>query len=292
MMPPLDPRQRAMLAEMGVRVWQPGAELAPTAVATPVATPGAAPVSISASVSPLGSASVTAPAVAIAVPLAAAKPSSDAVASLGKLPEGLSLMDWAALKTAAGECRACGLCEQRQASVFADGLPAAEQATDWLIVGDAPNDSENASGKPFSGPEADLLDAMLLAMGLHRPTGSDAKASVVLVNALKCKPPAQRNPHADELAQCRHFLNRQIELLQPRVILALGRLASMAVLHDSLPDVHALPLGKLRGKVHHAHGRPVIVSYHPAYLMRTPSDKAKAWSDLVLAMQQLKRIDT
>jgi DNA polymerase len=277
---------------MGVRVWQPGAELAPTAVATPVAAPVAAPVSISASVSRLGSASVTAHAVAIAVPLAAAKPSADAVASLGKLPEGLSLMDWAALKTAAGECRACGLCEQRQASVFADGLPAAEQATDWLIVGDAPNDSENASGKPFSGPEADLLDAMLLAMGLHRPTGSDAKASVVLVNALKCKPPAQRNPHADELAQCRHFLNRQIELLQPRVILALGRLASMAVLHDSLPDVHALPLGKLRGKVHHAYGRPVIVSYHPAYLMRTPSDKAKAWSDLVLAMQQLKRIDT
>jgi len=282
MMPSLDPRQRAMLAEMGVRVWQPGAELAPTAVTTPVAAP------VSASVSPLGSASVTAHAVAIAVPLAAAKPSADAVASLGKLPEGLSLMDWAALKTAAGECRACGLCEQRQASVFADGLPAAEQATDWLIVGDAPNDSENASGKPFSGPEADLLDAMLLAMGLHRPTGSDAKASVVLVNALKCKPPAQRNPHADELAQCRHFLNRQIELLQPRVILALGRLASMAVLHDSQPDVHDLPLGKLRGKVHHAHGRPVIVSYHPAYLMRTPSDKAKAWSDLCLAMQQLR----
>jgi DNA polymerase len=292
MMPSLDPRQRAMLAEMGVRVWQPGAELAPTAFSTPIATPVAAPVSISASVSRLGSASVTAHAVAIAVPLAAAKPSADAVASLGKLPEGLSVMDWAALKTAAGECRACGLCEQRQASVFADGLPAAEQATDWLIVGDAPNDSENASGKPFSGPEADLLDAMLLAMGLHRPTGSGAKASVVLVNALKCKPPAQRNPHADELAQCRHFLNRQIELLQPRVILALGRLASMAVLHDSLPDVHALPLGKLRGKVHHAHGRPVIVSYHPAYLMRTPSDKAKAWSDLVLAMQQLQRIDT
>jgi uracil-DNA glycosylase family 4 len=93
---------------------------------------------------------------------------------------------------------------------------------------------------------------------------------------------------ADELAQCRHFLNRQIELLQPRVILALGRLASMAVLHDSLPDVGAVPLGKLRGKVHHVHGRPVIVSYHPAYLMRTPSDKAKAWSDLCLAMQQLR----
>jgi DNA polymerase len=197
-------------------------------------------------------------------------------------------MDWPGLKTAAAECRACGLCEQRQQSVFAEGAPVEGQGTDWLIIGDAPNDSENASGKPFSGPEADLLNAMLLAMGLHRPSGTGAKETVVLVNALKCKPPAQRNPHADELAQCRHFLNRQIELLQPRVILALGRLASMAVLHDSLPDVHAVPLGKLRGQVHLAHGRPVIVSYHPAYLMRTPSDKAKAWSDLCLAMQQLR----
>lgn len=276
MMPSLDSRQRAMLAEMGVRVWQPVTTIPPHPA--PAVTPSSRP--------------APALAVPVAVPLppvpAVAKPDATAVARLGSLPEGLSRMDWPGLKTAAAECRACGLCEQRQQSVFAEGAPVEGQGTDWLIIGDAPNDSENASGKPFSGPEADLLNAMLLAMGLHRPSGTGAKETVVLVNALKCKPPAQRNPHADELAQCRHFLNRQIELLQPRVILALGRLASMAVLHDSLPDVHAVPLGKLRGQVHLAHGRPVIVSYHPAYLMRTPSDKAKAWSDLCLAMQQLR----
>ena len=276
MMPSLDSRQRAMLAEMGVRVWQPATTIPPHPA--PAVTPSSRP--------------APAPAVPVAVPRppvpAVAKPDATAVARLGSLPEGLSRMDWPGLKTAAAECRACGLCEQRQQSVFAEGAPVEGQGTDWLIIGDAPNDSENASGKPFSGPEADLLNAMLLAMGLHRPSGTGAKETVVLVNALKCKPPAQRNPHADELAQCRHFLNRQIELLQPRVILALGRLASMAVLHDSLPDVHAVPLGKLRGQVHLAHGRPVIVSYHPAYLMRTPSDKAKAWSDLCLAMQQLR----
>ena len=283
MMPSLDSRQRAMLAEMGVRVWQP-VTASPHHLA-PEVTPSSRPapalaVPVAVARPPVRQATPAVPAVA--------KPDAAAVASLGSLPEGLSRMDWPALKTAAAECRACGLCEQRQQSVFAEGVPAEGQATDWLIIGDAPNDSENASGKPFSGPEADLLDAMLLAMGLHRPSGTGAKETVVLVNALKCKPPAQRNPHADELAQCRHFLNRQIELLQPRVILALGRMASMAVLHDSLPDVGAVPLGKLRGKVHHAHGRPVIVSYHPAYLMRTPSDKAKAWSDLCLAMQQLR----
>jgi len=276
MMPSLDSRQRAMLAEMGVRVWQPVTTIPPHPA--PAVTPSSRP--------------APAPAVPVAVPRppvpAVTKPDATAVARLGSLPEGLSRMDWPGLKTAAAECRACGLCEQRQQSVFAEGAPVEGQGTDWLIIGDAPNDSENASGKPFSGPEADLLNAMLLAMGLHRPSGTGAKETVVLVNALKCKPPAQRNPHADELAQCRHFLNRQIELLQPRVILALGRLASMAVLHDSLPDVHAVPLGKLRGQVHLAHGRPVIVSYHPAYLMRTPSDKAKAWSDLCLAMQQLR----
>lgn len=251
MMPALDTRQRAMLAEMGVRVWQPTAEVPPTPVAAPISAADPAP-------------------------------------RLGHLPDGLSHMDWPSLKNAAAECRACGLCEHRQQSVFAEGAPVEGQRTDWLIIGDAPNDNENTSGRPFSGPEADLLDAMLLAMGLRRPTAAGSAASVVLVNALKCKPPAQRNPHADELAQCRHFLNRQIALLQPRVILALGRTASMAVLHDSQPDIHAMPLGKLRGQVHQVHGFPVIVSYHPAYLMRTPSDKAKAWSDLCLAMKLLR----
>ena len=155
MMPALDTRQRAMLAEMGVRVWQPTDEVPPTPVAAPILAADPAP-------------------------------------RLGHLPDGLSQMDWPSLKNAAAECRACGLCEHRQQSVFAEGAPVEGQRTDWLIIGDAPNDNENTSGRPFSGPEADLLDAMLLAMGLRRPTVADSSASVVLVNALKCKPPAQR----------------------------------------------------------------------------------------------------
>lgn len=283
MMPALDTRQRAMLAEMGVRVWQPADEVTGSA-SMPVVNPAiraAVPIPVPAPV---------------AAPIRQAPPARDAAPSvsadpaprLGHLPDGLSQMDWPSLKNAAAECRACGLCEHRQQSVFAEGAPVEGQRTDWLIIGDAPNDNENTSGKPFSGPEADLLDAMLLAMGLKRPTAAGSAESVVLVNALKCKPPAQRNPHVDELAQCRHFLNRQIALLQPRVILALGRMAAMAVLHDNQPDIHAVPLGKLRGQVHQAHGFPVVVSYHPAYLMRTPSDKAKAWSDLCLAMKLLR----
>lgn len=283
MMPALDTRQRAMLAEMGVRVWQPAKE-SPTPVSVPaasatarVAVPSPVPV-------PVPSRVRQAPPTREAATLVPADPAP----SLGDLPEGLGHMDWHSLNHAAAECRACGLCEQRQQTVFAEGGPVAGQHTDWLIIGDAPNDIESISGKPFSGPEADLLDAMLLAIGLKRPTVAGSSESVVLVNALKCKPPAQRNPHASELAQCRHFLNRQIELLQPRVILALGRMAAMAVLHDTQPDIHAVPLGKLRGQVHQAHGFPVIVSYHPANLMRTPSDKAKAWSDLCLAMTLLR----
>ena len=254
MMPALDPRQRAMLAEMGVRVWQPTDEVPATPVAAHISAADPAP-------------------------------------RLGHLPDGLSHMDWPSLKNAAAECRACGLCEHRQQSVFAEGAPVEGQRTDWFIIGDAPNDNENTSGKPFSGPEADLLDAMLLAMGLKRPTAAGSAESVVLVNALKCKLPTQRTPHVDELAQCRHFLKRPTALPQPRVILALGRTASMAVLHDSQPDIHAMPLGKLRGQVHQAHGFPVIVSYHPAYLMRTPSDKAKAWSYLCLAMKLLRTVN-
>ncbi|MFM7698218.1 MAG: uracil-DNA glycosylase family protein [Limnohabitans sp.] len=283
MMPALDPRQRAMLAEMGVRVWQAANE-----EPTPASTPAAVAVARIAVPSPAPA--LTPARVRQAPPSreVASLASADPAASLGDLPEGLSHMDWHSLKNAAAECRACGLCEHRQQTVFAEGAPVEGQHTDWLIIGDAPNDNENTSGSPFSGPEADLLDAMLLAMGLKRPTLAGSSESVVLVNALKCKPPAQRNPHANELAQCRHFLNRQIELLQPRVILALGRMAAMAVLHDSLPNIHAVPLGKLRGQVQQAHGIPVIVSYHPANLMRTPGDKAKAWGDLCLAMTLLR----
>jgi DNA polymerase len=283
----LDPRQRAMLAEMGVRVWQKAPVDAAPSVVVDAAPPAAKPVAVKpTSVGVAPALRQPAPTPQTAIPTVALAPA----ATLGELPEGLSTMDWTSLTAAAANCRACGLCAHRQHSVFADGQPAVGQgSTDWLIVGDAPNDSENTSGKPFAGPESDLLDAMLQAMGLQRHGLGRAKESVVLVNALKCMPPAQRNPHPEELAQCSHFLKRQMELLQPRMVLAMGRLAALAVLQDTLVDSQSLPLGKLRGQVHQAHGRPVIVTYHPSYLMRTPADKAKAWHDLCLAMAQLRQ---
>jgi DNA polymerase len=130
------------------------------------------------------------------------------------------------------------------------------------------------------GDEGLLLDAMLQALGLSR-TGDHS--SVVVTSAVKCHPPDNRNPMPEEIAHCQAYLKRQIDLLQPRVVLALGRLAAQALLHDSLGEAAAQPLGKLRGQAHAAHGTQVVVSYHPTYLLRSPSEKAKAWADLCLA---------
>jgi DNA polymerase len=152
----------------------------------------------------------------------------------------------------------------------------------WLIVGEAPGEQEDLQGQPFVGPAGQLLDNMLKAVGLSR--GGD----VFITNVLKCRPPANRNPQPDEMAQCAPFLQRQIELVQPTVILALGRFAAQSLLQSSLPEVAATPLGKLRGQVHSYENNskhvPVVVSYHPAYLLRAPADKAKAWADWCLAL--------
>lgn len=287
----LDPRQRAMLAEMGVRVWQPAAgSSAPQAAEqeAPVSTAQqAAPVAPTPSAKPSLAALKT---VVLKPPGASPAPVADEKTTM-PLPAGLSEMNWTQLQMAAATCQACQACHSRSRSVFADGTPAADQAaTDWLVIGDAPNDLEDASGTPFSGPEGVLMDGMLHAMGLKRGQKGSANESVVLVNALKCKPDAQRQPSVFDIAQCRHFLQRQIELLQPRMIVVLGRLAAQSVLHDSVSDVEHMPLGKLRGHAHQAYGRPVVVTYHPAYLLRTPSDKAKAWSDLCLAMSHLRHV--
>ena len=285
----LDARQRAMLAEMGVRVWQPAASLP-----TPPSAVQEAPVLATQPAPPLAAPPIAKPSLAalktvvLKPPVAPAAPVADEKTTT-PLPAGLSGMNWTELQTAAATCQACLACHSRSRSVFADGTPAADQgATDWLVIGDAPNDLEDASGTPFSGPEGVLLDAMLHAMGLKRGTSGSAHESVVLVNALKCRPQAQHQPSVFDIAQCRHYLQRQIELLQPRMMLVLGRLAAQSVLHDSVSDVAHMPLGKLRGHVHQAYGRPVVVTYHPAYLLRTPSDKAKAWSDLCLAMSHLR----
>jgi DNA polymerase len=181
-------------------------------------------------------------------------------------------MDWPALRAAVAECRACALCESRKHTVFGVGH---EQAH-WMIVGEAPGENEDLQGEPFVGAAGQLLDNMLRAVGLTRSEAPPAQ-QVFIANTLKCRPPRNRNPSPEETAQCAPFLARQIELARPRVILAMGRFAAQALLGSDEP------IGKLRGRVHRWRDIPVVVSYHPAYLLRTLTDKARAWEDLCLA---------
>lgn len=184
-------------------------------------------------------------------------------------PLDVAALDWTALRDRVASCRACELCETRSRTVFGTGA----QDADWLIVGEAPGAEEDRQGEPFVGRAGLLLNAMLKAAGRERHT-------VYIANILKCRPPGNRDPRNEEAAQCRPFLDRQIELLRPKLIIAVGRIAAHRLL-----DTDA-PLGRLRGQVHH-YGKtspiPVVVTYHPAYLLRTPGQKRKAWEDLLLA---------
>ena len=181
-------------------------------------------------------------------------------------------LDWPALRQAVVDCRACTLCQSRRQTVFGIGHPQA----DWMIVGEAPGEQEDAQGEPFVGASGRLLDKMLAALGLTR-SQADPQHQVYIANALKCRPPGNRNPSPEELSRCQPFLQRQVELVQPRVILAMGRFAVQSLLASNLP------IGQLRGKVHAWRGVPLVVTYHPAYLLRTPADKGRAWADLCLA---------
>ena len=290
----LDKRQRAMLREMGVRVWQP----LPTPVEEALAQAQAenAIINIAPSARPEKAAprlDVERPAV---LPLrVSAVPALQAV-PLAR-PQGVDLMDWPTLQAAVAICRACALCESRTHTVFGVGpvvAGAAPAQVDWLIVGEAPGENEDLSGEPFVGQAGMLLDNMLLAMGLQRGQGDappqpGLSRSIFITNVLKCRPPANRNPDPVEVAQCEPYLKRQVELLQPKMILALGKFAAQSLLQDSVPDVQKIPLGKLRGQVFRYLGVPVVVSYHPAYLLRSLGDKAKAWDDLCLALGNLKQ---
>jgi DNA polymerase len=192
------------------------------------------------------------------------------------VPGRVATLDWPALRTAVAECRACGLCGSRTQTVFGTGHPQAH----WLVVGEAPGENEDREGEPFVGAAGQLLDRMLAALQLTRAADEDGPPPaqrVYIANTLKCRPPRNRNPSAEEMTQCEPFLVRQIELLRPRLILAMGRFAVQALLRTDEP------IGRLRGRVHRYQGLPLVVSYHPAYLLRSPLDKAKAWEDLCLA---------
>ena len=263
----LDARQRAMLEEMGVRVWQPALPSGRMDDAPPSPPRG-------------GEAAEPAAGVAVARPASVARA---APVSLPRaLPAEIAAMDWEALQRAVAGCQACGLCQSRKNTVFGVG----DRQARWLVVGEAPGENEDLQGEPFVGQAGQLLDNMLKAVGLNRQaTGAQG---VYIANVLKCRPPANRNPQSEEVLQCEPYLRRQVALLRPQIILALGRFAAQSLLQSSVPDIDTLPLGKLRGQVHHYEGVPVIVSYHPAYLLRTPQDKAKAWVDLCLAQAVMR----
>ena len=250
----LDARQRAMLAAMGVRVWQPIPAVQALAQ-VPQADPS---------------------------PVVPASPVMAYIA-LKALLADLAEMDWAALQNAASECQACGLCETRQRSVFSNSvtLPPSPSA-DWLIITDPPSEEEERRGELFVNAEGELFDAMLQALGMSR-LATSGQLTAMIVPVLKCRVPDKRNPHAEELAQCRAYLERQVALLQPKVIVAMGRWAVQSVLAATSADLASQPLGKLRGQVHRFANTPLVVTYHPQSLLRTPLDKAKAWADLCLA---------
>lgn len=176
-------------------------------------------------------------------------------------------LDWAGLEDEIRACRACRLCEKRRQAVPGVG----DRKASWMLVGEGPGADEDRLGEPFVGQAGKLLDNMLAALGLTRAH------QVFIANAVKCRPPHNRTPEADEIAACLPFLQRQIELVQPRLLIALGRPGAQALLDT------AVSIGAARGKRFERQGVPVVVTYHPAYLLRNPQDKGKAWEDLCFA---------
>ncbi|MFW5910301.1 MAG: uracil-DNA glycosylase [Thiohalospira sp.] len=262
-------RRRAWLEALGIPRWErrpdgPAPVLAPP---DPVAEAAAPPVET-------GKAA-EGPPMARAPVEATADPEPEEVVDGGPVagPVPVERLGWDDLAARVAGCTACPLHEGRTRTVFGVG----DRAADWLVVGEAPGAEEDRRGEPFVGRAGELLDAMLAALGLARGDG------VYIANILKCRPPRNRDPQPAEVAACSPYLRRQIELIDPGVILAVGRIAASNLLGREAR------LGELRGRVHHhpETGTPVVVTYHPAYLLRNPADKARAWADLRLARRTL-----
>ncbi len=285
-MPRWTDRRLAMLRELGVQnFWpvtpdvtdaQPAGEVPATPVTPPAASasaPTPAPVPAPAPAPVMGRPPKADPDARGHAPRVLPALSAEAL-ELGPRPEGVESMDWPALRDAVAGCQACGLCRGRQQTVFGVGHPQAH----WMLVGEAPGEQEDRQGEPFVGRAGQLLDRMLMAVGLTR-ADAPPHAQVFIANVIKCRPPGNRNPQPEEVAQCEPFLRRQVALVQPRLILAMGRFAVQSLLKSSEP------IGKLRGRVHDFHGVPLVVTYHPAYLLRNPADKGLVWDDLCLARE-------
>ena len=248
-------RRAFVLHEMGHNpLWLPrGTTLADDSPAT-----GTAPLATSAVVAPIAQA-----------PLVAPTPARIITIEQPATPSVPAISDWAALHTSVASCQRCELAKTRHNVVVGRGKPNAR----LLIVGEAPGEQEDRQGQPFVGKAGQLLENMLAAAGMH------SEQDVYICNVVKCRPPGNRNPAPAEIASCASYLQWQIDTIQPELIVALGRFAAHTLLDSQAP------ISALRKQLHHAHGRPVLVTFHPAYLLRSPAEKAKAWQD----WHQIKR---
>ena len=201
------------------------------------------------------------------LPAAQPLPADDGGAQIGA-------MNWQQLKAAVADCASCVLHKQRQQAVFGVG----DEQAEWLFVGEGPGAEEDARGEPFVGQAGKLLDNMLAAIGLKRGD------NVYIANVVKCRPPGNRNPEPAEANACEPYLSRQIALIKPRLIIALGKVAAQNLLGTEAT------IASLRGRAHAWRGTPLIVTYHPAYLLRNLTDKAKAWEDLCFAVDTMKEL--
>ncbi|MBL8483936.1 MAG: uracil-DNA glycosylase [Rhodocyclaceae bacterium] len=301
----MNPRRAAMLREMGFSpLWRlrgapapdmpaPLVAVAPGAAEQggPAAAPGPAHAAVVGDAPPPVRQSVPPPTQQLeqraapargaepAPPPRVARPSLPAAAPAPLVPDdaarvrNIGAMDWDALHAEIAGCRACGLCEKRKQAVPGVG----DRAAEWLFVGEGPGADEDERGEPFVGQAGKLLDAMLGALGIARGQG------VYIANAVKCRPPNNRTPEAPEIAACNPFLQRQIALIRPRIIVALGRPAAQALLGSEVK------ISEVRGKVLQYGDIPLVVTYHPAYLLRNLPDKSKAWADLCFARDTVRR---
>ena len=279
-------RRNQYLQAIGVDVWvsRRAAAVADAAASTATTATSAGAASAATVASTAGAAaSIEDPVPPLGAGVAVA--SVDATVSVGPdsasrvaPPAAPTVTTWESLRAEVLTCTKCTLHTSRTQGVFGVGNREAQ----WLVVGEAPGAEEDRRGEPFVGRAGHLLDAMLRAIGLNRLN------NVYIANVLKSRPPGNRDPKPEEVAACLPFLMRQIELLRPRVMLAVGRIAAQNLLATDAP------LGRLRGKVHHfgALNTPLIVTYHPAYLLRTPSDKRKAWEDLKFARSVFRELTT
>ncbi len=203
------------------------------------------------------------------------EPRTEVVQNTSPLKSETTVLDWPSLRAKVSQCTGCQLHETRTQAVFGEG----NEKADWMIIGEAPGYDEDKQGEPFVGRAGLLLNEMLCALGLQRE-------AVFIANILKCRPPNNRNPSAQEALCCEPYLQQQIALVKPKIILSVGRVSAINLLKQPLDT----KVGSLRGKVHYygEQAIPVVVVYHPAYLLRSPREKAKAWQDLLLAKQTLR----